>query len=375
METELDAGAGDCGVVAGYLPHSHRRENGAGRRTQGTARRTTEHTDNIMERNTKRLTAILMAALMVAAVAPAFAAPGSIDGSQTDTSDDVYVSADKTMDATFNASGDADWNLTVDNVSDSADLAMNVSKSGTDYYAFSGTFSNYNDGDPDADSTTSGEYHAFSDSELDDVPMTINENVSLNVTYWNASADSPTPTTVTVYVENTDERSVQEATEGNAAVDLFTAEQPLYRGADEYDAVEIDDRVTVNGTETNVIYTLTGSNVTEPFQNYTEDVDSQGTFLLMKSEVDADTSGEVPVFYRSSPDWYDAEDLGSYMVYDDRSDTLTLHSYGPEFDSTTENVDVTASSDVYRVTDVYTVYKLAGGYSNDGISAVMDMVM
>ena len=330
-----------------------------------------------MNHNTKRLTAALMAAILMVAMAPmaGLAAPGSIDGSQTDDTTEVYVQDGKTMDDAFNASGDTDWNMTVQSVPDGTDLAMNVSKDGTTYYEFTGTFGDYADGDPDADTTTNGKYHAFSDSELADVPMSINENVSLNVTYWNASADSPTPTTVTVEVQNTDERSVNEAAEGNAATELFTAEEPLYRGGDEYDAVEVDDTVDVNGTNTNVIYTFSGENVSGPFANVSEDVDSQGTFLFMKSSVNAEEDSNVPVFYRSSPDWYDASEMGTYAVYNDRDDMMTFHTEGPEFTSNTTTADVTASSDVYRASDIYTVYKLAGGYDNDGLSAVMDMVM
>lgn len=339
-----------------------------------------------MKAKHKKFGAVMMAlaVLITGGVAAVTAAPGSIDP-QTDSSSEVYISADKTMETDFNASGDVTWNLTVANVSDTAraddDLMMNVThaSSGVEYY--SGTMaSNYSDGDADSDSATGGVYHAFSNDELDDVPMNINQNVTLNVTYWNDSASSPSPTTVQVYVENGDERSVQRVTENASMADVEELSAPFYRPlADDYNSVEVDDTVDVNGTATDVIYTLSDSETQDPFSNVSEDVSSSGTFLFAQASVDGDESATVPMFYKSAPSWYDTDDHGSYMTYSPGDDTVTVNTEDTEFkDATTngtESVDIQFTSDVYRIDDVAKVYKLNGGWDGNGGEAVIAMVM
>jgi hypothetical protein len=330
-----------------------------------------------MNAKVKKYIAALMAlALVSAGAGMVSAAPGSIDGSQTDTTDEVYVSDEKTMDAEFNASGDTTWNMTIQNVPDGDELAMNVTHDDVEYYEFTGDFSSYNDTDPDADSTTNGRYHTFTDDELDRVPMAINENVTLNVTYWNASADlaNRTPTTIQVYVENTDERSVQRVTEDAAFADVETVEPPLYRPlTDDYDSVEVDDTVDINGTNTTVIYTLSDSAVQDPFANRTEELDSGG-FTLMVASMTGDNDETVPVFMDETPDWYDEDEMGSYAVYDSDNNLVEFHPSEDNFEGET-SADVMASSDVYRIGDVYTVWNLAGGYSGAGLDAVLAMAM
>jgi hypothetical protein len=339
-----------------------------------------------MKAKHKRFSAAMMAlALLVAGVAAVTAAPGSIDGSQTDTSSEVYISADKTLETDYNASGDVMYNLTVQNVPDTAraddDLMMNVTKASTGVEYYSATIAgNYSDGDPDADGTTGGAYHAFANSELDDVPMNINQNVTLNVTYWNASASSPTPTTIQVYVENGDVRSVQRVTENASATEVEELSAPMYRVfAEDYSAVTVDDTVEVNGTTTDVIYTLSDAPVQDPFANVSEDVSSSGTFLFTMADVDADSSAAVPVFYKSAPSWYDAGDMGTYMTYSPSSDRITVYTEDTEFKkgsvNGTQNADIMFTSDVYRAGDIWTVYKLNGGYSGNGLTAVYNMVM
>lgn len=329
-----------------------------------------------MEDTIQKFTAALaVLALIGAGVGAVTAAPGSIDGTQTDTTDEVYITDGKTMDANFNASGDTTWNLTVQSVPDTADLAMNVSYEGETYYEFTGTFSDYNDSDPDATATTTGEYHTFTDDELSRVPMAINQNVTLNVTYWNSSAANPTPTTVQVFVENTDERSVQRVTENASTVDVETKEPPMYRPlSDDYEAVSVDsESVDVNGSVTDITYTLSDNTVQNPFANRTESLDSDG-FTLMMASVDADSENPIPVFLNSAPDWYDSEDMGTYAVYDSGDDTITVMTEDSEFEGAS-SADVSMSSDVYRAFDVGTVWDLAGGTSGEGVSAILNMVM
>lgn len=331
-----------------------------------------------MKNGFQKFTAAFIAlALISAGVGMVSAAPGSIDGTQTDTSEDVYITDGKTMDTEFNASGDTSWNLTVQSVPDTADLAMNVSHDNETYYEFTGDFGDYDDGDPDTDPATNGSYHAFTDDELGDVPMNINENVTLDVTYWNESAESPTPTTVQVYVNNTDERAVRGVTENASFVDVETKESPAYRLTDDYEAVSVDDEnVEVNGTETDIIYTLSDSTVQDPFANVSEDVDSSGAFMLTMADVDAESTNSVPMFYQESPDWYDADSMGSYATYNPSDNTVTLETEDSEFEDAT-SADVSVSSDVYRIGDVGTVFNLAGGTSEprEAAGAVVSMVM
>lgn len=318
----------------------------------------------------------VMAALAVigAGTGAVIAAPGSIDGTATDTSTTIYMSDGETLETNYTANGSVNYALPVLNATGASadDLAMNITHDGEEYYAYSGTWDTYASGETD----TSTDYiHNVSADELGRVPMNVNENVTLTVTYWNTSATNPTPTTITVYVENGDERSVQRVTENASFVDVEDKESPLYRLTDDYSAVEMDsENVEVNGSGTDIIYALEDSAVQDPFANTTEDLEDTGAMTLMMADVEADEDGLIPVFYNSAPDWYDAEDMGTYAVYDEDANTLTVESEDTEFEGAT-TADVSVSSDVYRVSDIWTVYKLAGGWDGAGTEAIVQMVM
>jgi len=324
-----------------------------------------------MKSQTKTLTALAFAALLISAGGIAFAAPGSIDGSQTDTTTEVYISDGKTMDASFNASGDTTWNMTIQSVPDSADLAMNVSKDGSTYHSYSDTFGTYSDGDPDADTTTNGRYHAFKDSELADVPMTTNENVTLNVTYWNVSADTKNPTTIQVHVENSDERAVREVdTEtlnSSGWAETSTEEHKVRRWKADENHVKVDDTVDVNGSNTTVIYSLRGADATDPFDNATETFSSDGAWTLMIASADGDDTEHVPVFYDSAPSDYNISDAGSYAVYDPDTDMVEYHL-------SSENFDGRSQADLELNTDQYSTFDLWKVYDRFGSDAVQDVL-
>ena len=332
-----------------------------------------------MNANLKKYIGVLMTLAVITAGSGAVAAaPGSIDTTATDTNTTVYMADEKTIQTNYSANGSVDYALPILNATGAAnsDLAMNVTKDGVEYYSFSGTWDTYASGEID----TSTDYiHNVSGDELGDVPMNINQNVSLNVTYWNESAANPTPTTIQVYIENGDERSVQRVTESASFAEVEETEQPIYRrgpfgDADEYTTVSVDDTVKVNGSNTTVIYTLSTNNVSEAFANTTEDVEDAGAFTFMMSSVDADEENPIPVFYKSSPDWYEPGDMGTYAVYSPTEDTITFHTEDAEFKGVNQG-DFMVTSDVYRVTDAYTVWKLSGGASGSGLDAVTDMVM
>lgn len=322
----------------------------------------------------------VLAALAVMMMTPAaLAAPGTIDSAATDTTDITYVSDGETIDDAFNASADATYGLPILN-STTDNLAMNVTHDGVEYYTFSGTWDAYASGEADE---TNDYVHNFTGADLSRVPMAINKNVTLNVTYWNASADAAnrTPTTITVTVQNTDERAVQRVTENASFADVEEQDAPFYRRADlgylsanTYEAVSVDDTVNVNGSDTDIIYTLSDTTVQDPFANVSEDLEDAGAFTLAMASLDADSEEKVPVFYKSAPDWYDSEDMGSYAVINPSDNTVTFDAAGENFEGAT-TTDVALSSDTYRVMDLGTVWDLAGGYSGAGIQAVTDMVM
>lgn len=330
-----------------------------------------------MKANLKRLgTALVAVALIMSVVGPAMAFPGTIETAPpADSTTTVYMQDGKTIQTNYTANGSIDYALPLLNVTGASatDLAMNVTHGGVTYYKFGGTWDTYNSGEAD---TSTDFIHNVSGDELDDVPMNINENVTLTVTYWNASASNPTPANITVYVENGDVRSVQRVTEKGAPTDVDTASPPLYRPfSDDYQTVEVDDTVKVNGSSTDVIYTLSESNVSEPFANTTEELSSQGAFTFMIASVDADEDAKVPVFYKSAPDWYDTSEHGTYMTYAPDTDRITVHTEDSEFKGATTS-DITFTNDVYRVTNLGTVIELNGGYtSRSGIGAAVDMAM
>lgn len=329
-----------------------------------------------MNESQKKFAGAIMAVLIaLAGVGMVNAAPGSIDTTPpADTNTTVYIQDGKTIQTGFEANGSIDYALPVLNATGASadDLAMNVSVDGVEYYTFSGTWNSYDSGEPD----TSTDYiHNVSGDSLSRVPMAINQNVTMNVTYWNESAATPTPTTVQVYVENGDTRSVQRATADAAFVDIEETKAPLYRPfSDDYNSTKLDDTVDVNGSNTSVIYTLEGSTVQDPFANHTEEVTDTGSFTLMRASVDGDDPETVPVFYNGVPDWYDMSEDGSYAVYDSDANTLTYELSRENFDGEL-TADVMASSDVYRVTDLWTAYQLAGGRTGSGTEAITQMVM
>lgn len=329
-----------------------------------------------MNHKLNRLAVIGLAlAVALTAVGAVSAAPGSAYTGGTDTSDEVYIADGKEMDGQFNASGDTTWNLSLESVPQNADVAMNVSHSGNEYYSYTGTFSEFNDGDPDSDTTTSGKYHAFTDDELAAVPMAINENVTMNVTYWNASAENPTPTTLSVDVQNTEERSVARLDESAAFADVETIEPSALKFyAEDYSVATVDDTRDIAGSNTTVIYTVPSNNVTDAFENATGDYSSSGAFTLMQAGAEGDDSETIPVFYNGVPDWYDSSDMGSYAVYDADSDMVEYHLASDNFDGQSQ-ADLTLDTESYGITDAYTVFNVAGGMSGDGFSALADMVM
>lgn len=336
-----------------------------------------------MNGNTKRLFAVMATFALIAMGAGAVAAaPGSVDSTPpADDTTTVYIT-DGGNATEFNASENVDYALPLLNVTatDADELAMNVTTEDDDeVYSFSGTWDSYASGEAD----TSTDYiHNISGDELNDVPMNIDENVSITVMYWNTTVDEPDPTNVTFYLENTDERSVHRVDEDAATTDVDNVSQPFYRRADfgwlgtnEYSVVDVEDEsVEVNGSATDVVYVLGDEETQDPFADETEEISDGGEFLLMTADVDADSSGPVPMFYQEAPDWYEADDMGTYSVYDPDENMVTYHTEDDEFEDETEG-DFTFSSDVYRVTDIRTVWNLAGGYSGAGVDAIVSMTM
>lgn len=330
-----------------------------------------------MKNGLKKFIPVLMALAVISGGfgAIAAAAPGSIDTTPTDSDTTIYMEDGKTLETNYTANGSVAYALPVLNATGAGadDLAMNVTHDGVEYYSYSGEWDSYASGESD----TSTDYiHNVSADELNRVPMTVNENVTLTVNYWNTSAENPSPTNITVYVENSDERSVHRATENASFADVETLEAPFTSPLeDDYTAATFDsENVEVNGSETDIIYTLSDSEVQGPFGNMTEDLEDTGAFSLMMADVDAESEGPIPVFYKSSPDWYEPEDMGTYAVYSPSDDLITVHTEDPEFEDAS-SADVSVSSDVYRVFDVGTVWDLAGGTDGEGVSAIMDMVM
>lgn len=359
--TDSTAGSTTFGLTAGRTDWKH----------------TTHDTRHTMNQKTRKFGGLFMVlALTIAAVSGVvMAAPGSIDTSPpSDTSEQVYIQDNKTLQTGFEANGSISYGLPVLNATGASadDLAMNVTHDGVEYYKFTGSWDTYQSGESD----TSTDYiHNFTGDDLSDVPMNINENVTLTVTYWNQSASSPTPTEYTVYIENGDVRSVQRVTESSAPADVDEdVEPPAYRPlSDAYDVASVDDTVSVNNSSTDVTYTLSDTNMSDPWDNRTEDL-SSGGFMLTIASVDADEEADIPMFYKSAPDWYDSDDMGSYAVYDDGDDTVTFKTADTEFDGAS-SADLAFSSDVYRGSDIGTVWDLAGGYSGAGTDAIMNMVL
>lgn len=325
-------------------------------------------------RHQKFIAALTALALIAGGIGAVSAAPGSIDSTATDSEEITYVSDGETISTSFNGSlGPSEkYGIPVLNATGASadDLAVNVTHDGVEYYRYTGEWDTYNSGESD----TSTDYiHNASESDLKNIPVEPNSNTTFTINYWNESKDpaNQTPTNITVYVETTDERNVQRVSSDSAFTDVETTESPFYRPlSEDYNSTTVDDSPAINGSNTTVIYHLADSDVQDPFQNSTEELESTGAFTLMMADAGDEN---VPVFYRSAPDWYDQSEMGTYAVYEPGEDRVSFY-LAEGFDGET-SADITASSDVYRATDAYTVWNLAGGYSGAGPSAVMNMVM
>jgi len=318
----------------------------------------------------KKLFGVLaILALLTAGMGSVSAAPGTVDN-RTDTTHVTYVAANKTLTTNFNASSNDVFALSINN-STSSNLVMNITVNGTQYYKFSGTWDTYQSAHSvDNVSTTANYTHNFTEADLSKVPMAINQNVTLTINYW-SSGNQTNATSLQVYVVNTDERSVRRATSGSSLVTISTKSPPFYHPfSPDYKAASIDDSgVKINGSNTSIVYTLSDSATKTPFSNVTKGLSTSGTLMLTKS-----TAGgsPVPVFYKATPSWFSSSSMGTYAVYSPSDNTLTYHP-GSSYDSKSK-MDITSTSDVYRIRDIHTVWDLADGIHGAGYSAVTQMV-
>ncbi|MFC7134326.1 MULTISPECIES: hypothetical protein [Salinibaculum] len=194
------------------------------------------------------------------------------------------------------------------------------------------------------DGTTYYYNTTFAESDFERMPMAANENKSVTLRFIdNSSLDDPTSsdmTNTTVYLENTDERTVLR---GDAGAMEF--------GSDGFSAfgfnwsvdknAELDQSdVTVDGDNTSVILTLedeagdTDTSVQQRFANAVpEEVESGDWLKTQQVYVDGTP---IKVFYDSAPS--DAE--GTYGVYDEDANLVRVE-LGEEF-ADDSSVDIRA---------------------------------
>lgn len=324
-------------------------------------------TDRTVE--SRQLAAILTAMLVLSGtliVGMAVAAP-TIDTSTTDgTSTQSEVTDGYAVDP-FNGSGDVGHVVQINGTAGTTyEMKLVKNSTGVTYYTNTsvGNISTANNG---ANAHFNG---TFTESNLDRVPMAIDENVTMDVVFYNTSNTSDNAT-IQVTLNNTDERSVHRVDSGEIDSKAFlseTEEDPLNPLADPDTHLEVEEHdVTVNGSNTTVIYTLEDTNATDPFDNATEVVDTDGamTFMVVTMEAGGDTH-RLPVFLNEKNDDWSLSDDGSYAVYDSDADTFTFE-LGDEVDGES-TVTIDATTDRYGLTDVITIWRTWGR------TAAMDFV-
>ncbi|MFW5938322.1 MAG: hypothetical protein ACOCSN_05190 [Halanaeroarchaeum sp.] len=318
--------------------------------------------------------------VVVSAGAGAFAAPGDIDGSQSDSTEEVHLEDEKTVDDEFNASGDTSWNMTIENVPDDTpedtEFGMNVTHDDVEYYEYTGEFDEYDDGGTD----TVGKYHAFDDDELADVPMEIDENVTFTVNYWNESADAEDrdPENITVYVENTDERSVvslndDEVDDSSAfdSVEQKTGDKSEVLGMSipttgaDYSQYALDNVDASEENDTEVVVVLANDTAASDYDDTFGELDSETWKVTSIHNVDGDGARA----YADAPDT-DAIDTDedAYVVYESDvggEEAIIYHNVddGDDIEGSSTPVGYLAINDIWGAygLDGIQSYYMAGG--------------
>lgn len=289
-------------------------------------------------------TVLVVAALLLPAGAGVAAATSTVEtGSE--------ITDGSTITTEFNASTDS-YVLSVNSTIAEDDVELRVLKNGSDVV-------HHTDSAPTNESydSSSGQtvYNfTLAESDLERMPVTINENATLDLQIWNASdTDATAPDLeIQAYVENTDERAVIRVEDESDNTDTET-DSRLIRDDLEIRTIE-EDNVDVVGGNTTVVFALEGA-ANDEFENTTDGL-SSGSWALMQASAEDDP---YPVFVEEAGDTFsildatewDLEDHGSYYTYDADAGTLSLHTSAEDFDddATGESIDIEASSDKYGV--------------------------
>ncbi len=334
-----------------------------------------------MSTNTKTVVAIAVAALLVSAgAANVLAAKPSIDNETTDT-----ASTSELVDgSTINVSdgiNDSEYHY-VQYTADSENSKVEITLNGTNDEGGAVFYSNSSADTIDSASDT---YRvSFSESELADVPVGVNENRTLDVTIINdTSASNPDTKTIQVTFVNGEKRSVIYLSDADVSGDedddvaALTSNRTLAGielMSSDYAKVSGLSR-DVDGSSTDVTVIYGNESVADDYSSASASDSDEGDWLIMQSA--ALDGSPVKVYKKETGD--EVEDGESYGVYksDIGGESGTIYNLGSDDFEDADSVELESYGNKdyspFSATELFGV--LGGSFSfYDGLAATSSVV-
>jgi hypothetical protein len=282
-----------------------------------------------MTNQTHRLASVCLAAvLIIGGFGAVMVMPAAADAPANTTSSDIATDGTTTIQS-FEANSSNMSQLVVANANNSAStIEVEITKDNVTYYSAVEGDTEYTR--LETNNANSNDVHQFNISHdtLAEVPMGINEDVTVNLTVWDQNDPTNDTTETSFVLSNTDERSVLDTRSeavGNPDVGsaLTTAENLGYTEfailGDNVTYYQIDEQRDVNGSETDIIVPLQDSDMASRYDERVGDMDAGTPVFNIMSSADGDL---IPVYVDERGDFSSAND--TYAVYDTDTDRITV---------------------------------------------------
>ncbi|MUV87018.1 hypothetical protein GJ631_10675 [Natronomonas sp. CBA1123] len=283
-----------------------------------------------MTTQTHRLASVCLAAvLIIGGFGAVMVMPAAADAPANTSSSDIATDGTTTIQS-FEANSSNMSQLVVANANNSAStIEVEITKDNVTYYSAVEGDTEYTR--LETNNANSNDVHQFNISHdtLAEVPMGINEDVTVNLTVWDQNDPTNDTTETSFVLSNTDERSVLDTR--SEAVDnpdvgtaLTTAEDvglfsfSLLSDENNTD-YRVDEQRSVNGSETDIIVPLQDSDMASRYDERVGDMDAGTPVFNIMSSADGDL---IPVYVDERGDFSDATD--TYAVYDTDTDRITV---------------------------------------------------
>jgi hypothetical protein len=284
-----------------------------------------------MTNQTHRLASVCLAAvLIIGGFGAVMVMPAAADAPANTTSSDIATDGTTTIQS-FEANSSNMSQLVVANANNSAStIEVEITKDNVTYYSAVEGDTEYTR--LETNNANSNDVHQFNISHdtLAEVPMGINEDVTVNLTVWDQNDPANDTTETSFVLSNTDERSVldtrSEAVDNpdvGAAITTLEDNPPLNlsflgESATNY---RVDEQRSVNGSTTDIIVPLQDSDLASRYDERVGDMDAGTPAFSVMSTADGEL---IPVYVDERGDFSDASD--TYAVYDSESEMLVIET-------------------------------------------------